>query len=102
MGAGITLTGGTLTYYPASDLGAVTVLNPNTTGTGQIGAFDATTLKNGAYWIELRATNSQGATQTNLALVTVAGDYKPGRVTAARPLLGQRAWRAMVSCSPVP
>ncbi len=36
----------------------------------------------GAYWIELRATNSQGATQTNLALVTVAGDYKPGRVTA--------------------
>ncbi len=82
VGAGITLTGGTLTYYPASDLGAVTVLNPNTTGTGQIGAFDATTLKNGAYWIELRATNSQGATQTNLALVMVAGDYKPGRVTA--------------------
>ena len=79
---GITLTSGTLSYYPADNTSAVTVLNASTTGSGQIGTFDTTTLNNGSYWIQLNGTNSQGATQNNLALVTVAGEYKPGRVTA--------------------
>jgi len=80
--SGITLVSGTLTYYAANSSGPGTVLSPNTTGTGQIGTFDPTTLNNGSYFIQLNGTNSLGATQNNLALVTVTGDYKPGRVTA--------------------
>ncbi len=80
--AGIMLTGGTLSYYPANrpDL-AVTLLSP-TTGAGQIGVFDTTLLNNGAYFLVLNATNSQGQSQISQVLVTAVGDYKPGRVTA--------------------
>ncbi|MGA2435799.1 MAG: DUF6531 domain-containing protein, partial [Bryobacteraceae bacterium] len=79
---GVTLASGTLSYYPASNLNDVHVLNANTIGTGRIGTFDTTLLANGSYWIELYATNSSGTTQNNLALLIVTGDYKPGRVTA--------------------
>jgi YD repeat-containing protein len=58
------------------------VLNPATTGTGQIGALDTTLLANGAYWVQLVATDTSGNSQSNLALVNVVGEYKPGRVTA--------------------
>ncbi|WP_321474123.1 RHS repeat-associated core domain-containing protein [uncultured Paludibaculum sp.] len=58
------------------------MLNAATTGTGKIGVFDPTGLANGAYWVELRATNASGQTMTSLVLVNVAGEYKPGRVTA--------------------
>jgi hypothetical protein len=37
-------------------------LNPNTTGSGQIGQLDTTTLRNGAYWIQLNATDNTGKT----------------------------------------
>ncbi len=80
--SGITLTSGTLTYYPANNQSAITTINSTTTGTGQIGVFDTTLLNNGSYFVELYATNSLGVTQTNLAQVIVAGNYKPGRVTA--------------------
>lgn len=79
--SGVTLTSGTLTVYPASNPGAVTVLNSDTTGSGQIGTWDTTQVANGTYWITLQATTSAGASEYNLALVTVVGNYKPGRVT---------------------
>jgi YD repeat-containing protein len=77
-----TLTGGTLLYYPVSNPNAVTVLNPNTTGAGQIATLDTTTLNNGSYYILLEATDTTGKTQGSGVYITVAGDYKPGRVTA--------------------
>jgi RHS repeat-associated protein len=79
---GVNLTSGTLTVYPADNPNTVTVLNTNTTGSGQIGTWDTTTIPNGSYWITLQATNSQSQSEYNLALVTVVGNYKPGRVTS--------------------
>ncbi len=79
--SGKTLSSGVLTIYPASNPSSVTVLNGDTTGTGQIGTLDTTTLANGSYWITLQATDSQGNSAYNLALVTVVGNNKPGRVT---------------------
>jgi hypothetical protein len=67
----------------ASDITARTVLNANTTGSGIIGTLDTTLLQNGGYWIELSATDSTGVSQYNVALITVAGTYKPGRVTGS-------------------
>ena len=80
--SGTTLQSGTLTFYPANNATNVTVLNANTTGSGQIGTLDTTTLANGQYWITLAATDNSGDTSYNLALVTVVGNYKPGRVTS--------------------
>lgn len=80
--SGETLQSGTLTYYPANNPQSVTVLNGSTTGSGQIGTLDTTTLANGQYWITLQATDSNGNSSYNLALVTVVGNYKPGRVTS--------------------
>jgi RHS repeat-associated protein len=80
--SGKTLASGVLTVYPAANPSAVTILNSNTTGSGQIGSWDTTQVKNGTYWITLQATDSSGNTSYNLALVTVFGSYKPGRVTS--------------------
>lgn len=80
--SGIMLTSGVLTYFPANNQSAAVTINASTTDTGQIGIFDKTLLNNGSYFVQLSATNSLGVTQTNLALVTVTGNYKPGRVTA--------------------
>jgi YD repeat-containing protein len=80
--AGETLVSGTLSYSPASNLADVRVLNPTTVGSGQIGVLDTTLIPNGAYWVQLVATDTNGNTQTNLALVMVTGEYKPGRITA--------------------
>lgn len=79
---GETLQSGTLTFYPANNPQAVTVLNANTTGSGQIGKLDTTTLANGQYLITLQATDTSGHASYNFALVTVVGNYKPGRVTS--------------------
>jgi len=80
---GDTLQSGTLTYFPVDNMNSVTVLNPSTVGSGQIGTLDTTTLVNGSYWIELQATDVKGNPQNDLVQVTVAGNYKPGRVTAS-------------------
>jgi len=82
LAAGVSLQSGTLVYYPASNPNRITVLNSNTVGSGQIGTLDTTTLVNGSYWIQLRATDASGDSQYGLVQVTVAGSYKPGRVTA--------------------
>jgi RHS repeat-associated protein len=79
---GISLQSGILTYYPANNSNNVTVLNANITGSGQIGTLDTTVLANGSYWIQLQGTDSAGNSEYSLVRVTVAGNYKPGRVTA--------------------
>jgi len=78
--SGVTLTSGTLKYFPTSNTSAVTTLNSNTTGTGTIGTFDATLLPNGGYTIQLDAVSSTGATQRSIIAVIVTGENKPGRV----------------------
>jgi YD repeat-containing protein len=80
--SGITLTNGVLSYYPANNQTAITVITNAASGSGQIASFDTTQLNNGGYFVQLTGTNSAGVTQTNLALVNVVGEYKPGRVTA--------------------
>ncbi|HLK66747.1 MAG TPA: malectin domain-containing carbohydrate-binding protein [Bryobacteraceae bacterium] len=76
-----TLVSGTLTVSPVSNPNAAVTLNANTTGTGQIGVLDTTTLYNGAYLIVLNATDTTGKTMGSSVYVNVIGDYKPGRVT---------------------
>lgn len=79
--SGITLTSGTLKYWPTANPSDVHVINGNTTGSGTIGVFDGTSLANGGYTIQLQATASNGTQQTSLIVVSVIGDNKPGRVT---------------------
>ena len=79
--SGITLTSGTLEYWPTSNPSDVHVINGNTTGSGTIGTFDGSTLANGGYTIQLNATASNGTQLTSLIVVSVMGDNKPGRVT---------------------
>lgn len=82
LASGVTLQSGILEYYPANNINSVTVLNSSTSGNGQLALLDTTSLANGSYWIQLNAIDTTGKTQTGLVLVTVAGNYKPGRVTA--------------------
>ncbi|MGA3134143.1 MAG: RHS repeat-associated core domain-containing protein [Terracidiphilus sp.] len=70
-----------VTVYPANNPNAATTLNCNTGGTSQLASWDTTQVPNGTYWITLQATDSNGNSSYNLALVTVVGSYKPGRVT---------------------
>jgi YD repeat-containing protein len=79
--SGIEIQSGTLNYYPANNPNNVTPL-PITSQLGTISSLDTTTLSNGTYWIQLQATNTSGEFEYSLILVTVAGNYKPGRVTA--------------------
>jgi len=78
--SGITLASGTLEYWPLSNQTAVTVLNANTTGSGQIGSFDGTILPSGGYVIQLNATTTAGVSSVSLLPVVVTGQLKPGRV----------------------
>jgi len=80
---GVTLqSGGVLSYYPANNPNNPITLSSNVPTSNQIGTFDTTMLPNGSYWIQLQATDTTGNFQYSLVLVTVAGNYKPGRVTA--------------------
>ena len=77
-----TLSNATLDFWPADDPSNVTVIVHGISvagGTG-VGLFDPTLLRNGAYIIRLTGTNTSGLTQSSGILVTVAGQYKPGRV----------------------
>jgi RHS repeat-associated protein len=80
---GMTIESGTLTYFPTNNINAVTTLNGNVSGTGQIGTLDTTMLANQSYWIRMQGTDTGGNAQNALIMVTVAGNYKPGRVTAS-------------------
>ncbi|HWB82617.1 MAG TPA: hypothetical protein VG675_00660 [Bryobacteraceae bacterium] len=78
MASGTTLTSGTLSYYPVANPSAVITLNANTTGSGQIGSIDTTTLLNGTYYLVLNATDSTGKTQSNGAWIVVGGRLQAG------------------------
>jgi RHS repeat-associated protein len=87
LASGVTLQSGTLNpqntlfYYPANNPGKITNI-PITAESGTIGTLDTTMLPNGSYWIQLQATDTSGNLEYSLVLVTVTGNYKPGRVTA--------------------
>jgi hypothetical protein len=87
--SGISLVSGTLTYFPATNPQAVVTLNASTTGSGQIGTFDATLLASGGYFILLNGTNSQNVTQTSQVYVT-----SPRRECASRSSGPTTAWCA--------
>ena len=80
--AGVTVASGTLTYWPANTPTDTHVLTANAHGGpgATLATFDTTTLPNGGYIIDLAGTDNQGNQQDNRVLVTVAGDYKPGRM----------------------
>ncbi len=87
---GVTLQSGTLDYWPVNDPSQVKVLAtiPSKAGQGMptsqsgdaLATLDTTTLANGSYVIRLQATDVNGVQQASGVLITVAGEYKPGRV----------------------
>src|SRR5215813_7890683 len=78
---GISLTSGTLKFWPISNPSDVHIINSNTTGSGTLGTFDGTTLASGSYTVQLQATASNGTQQTSVITLTVVGANKPGRLT---------------------
>jgi RHS repeat-associated protein len=85
VGAGMTLTQGTVEYWPASNPSAVTVLATNAQGGpgATLALLDTTLLANGNYVVSMRATDANGQELVSRVLITVAGENKPGRVTVA-------------------
>ncbi|HLJ86073.1 MAG TPA: RHS repeat-associated core domain-containing protein [Candidatus Angelobacter sp.] len=80
---GISLTSGTLEFWPTAHPDDIHIISNNTTGSGTIGVFDGTTLANGGYTIQLQATASNGIQQTSVVTVNVIGESKPGRITTS-------------------
>jgi RHS repeat-associated protein/CSLREA domain-containing protein len=79
---GITLQSGIVDYWPINDLSQVKVLGTvsNKTGGDTLASLDTTTLANGSYVIRLQGTNGAGVQQDSGIMITVTGEYKPGRV----------------------
>jgi RHS repeat-associated protein len=79
--AGVTVTSGTLSYFPATNPGDTHVLTATASGGPGVtlATLDTTVLRNGSYIIDLTATDSHGNQLESDILVTVDGDYKPGR-----------------------
>jgi RHS repeat-associated protein len=82
LSSAVTLVSGTVSYWPAASPTAVHVIDPNAHGTpgATIATLDTTTLANGSYVLDLNGVDNQGNHQDNEIAVTVAGDYKPGRL----------------------
>lgn len=82
IGADVTLTQATVEYWPATNPSAVTVLAAGAQGGpgATLAALDTTLLANGNYLIRLRAIDSTGQELVSQVTITVAGEYKPGRV----------------------
>jgi RHS repeat-associated protein len=78
----VTLTAGTILYWPATKPSELHTLATGLSGApgAQIATLDTTTLANDVYVIHLDGTSSEGEQKASEVLVTVAGDYKPGRV----------------------
>ena len=78
----ITLTSGTLSYWPYAHPDKVRTLATGlTTGPGgTMAMFDPTVLSNGSYVIDLSATDNTGRQRESEVLIVVDGEYKPGRV----------------------
>jgi RHS repeat-associated protein len=78
--SGVTLVEGTLDYWPVDDSSAGVVLATGLSGTGTLATLDTTLLPNGSYVIRLQGTDPSGNQVNSGILVTVEGEYKPGRV----------------------
>jgi RHS repeat-associated protein/uncharacterized repeat protein (TIGR01451 family) len=83
VGVGVTLTQGTVKYWPASNPSAVTVLATGVQGGpgATLATLDTTLLANGNYVISLQATDSNGQQLVSQVRITVTGENKPGRIT---------------------
>jgi len=83
VGAGLTLTGAKVEYWPASNPAAVTTLVENASGGpgATLTTLDTTTLANGNYVVRVTATDQNGNQQVSQVLITVTGENKPGRMT---------------------
>ncbi len=103
---GVTLQSGTIDYWPVNDPGQVKMLATGLGGSGSntlpsltnsgsgksiamalsadggttLAYLDTTTLANGSYVIRLQGTDVNGVQQDSGVLITVSGEYKPGRV----------------------
>ncbi len=79
---GVTLVNGSIDYWPVDDTTQLTVLAENLSGNGgdTLALFDTTVLANDSYIIRLQGIDSNGVQQSSAVLVTVVGEYKPGRV----------------------
>ena len=79
--AGVTVTSGTLSYWPATNPADINTLTSTAAAGpgGTLATLDTTVLRNGTYVIDLTATDSFGRQLESDILVTVDGDYKPGR-----------------------
>ena len=78
----VTLASGTVKYYPTAAPADVHFLAVNTSGApgATLATFDTTLVSNGSYIVQLDGTDDGGHQKTSVVLVTVQGDYKPGRV----------------------
>ena len=85
--SGVTVTSGTLSYWPATKPGDTHVLTTSAQGGpgATLATLDTTVLSNGTYVIDLNGADDHGNQQDSEVLVTVAGDYKPGRVVVDVP-----------------
>ncbi|MGC1378977.1 MAG: DUF6531 domain-containing protein, partial [Anaerolineales bacterium] len=79
---GVTLADGTIDYWPVDDTGQLKVLAEHVSGSSGavLASLDTTLLADDSYIIRLQGTDSNGVQQNSGVLVTVAGEYKPGRV----------------------
>jgi RHS repeat-associated protein len=82
LASGISLQQGTIDYWPADNPSAAITLASNVSGTGgaTLATLDTTSLANGSYIIRLIGTNTSGTQLDSGILITIVGDYKPGRV----------------------
>ncbi len=85
--AGVTVASGSVSYWSTRSPNDVHVLTSNASGGpgATLATLDTTTLLNGAYVIDVNGIDSSGHAQQNAVIVTVAGDYKPGRVVVDVP-----------------
>jgi RHS repeat-associated protein len=78
----VTLYGVTVDYWPVNDLDAYEVLATGMDGIGgsTLATLDTTVLANNSYAIRVSGTEESGKQQACGVMVTVEGEYKPGRV----------------------
>ncbi len=85
--SGVTVASGTVSVWPSTQPDNSTLLTANAHGGpgATLATLDTTTLRNGSYVVDVNGTDDQGNQQDNAVLVTVVGDYKPGRVVVDVP-----------------
>jgi RHS repeat-associated protein len=78
----VTLTSGTLLYWPAATPSEVHTLATGLSGGpgATLATLDTTTLANDVYVVLLEGTNAANEQKSSAVMLTVTGEYKPGRV----------------------